>query len=281
MDIELGVKAQVAARRSGHPWLEGDHLALEPGPQLFTDWRYVLPGEIGAMGPYWAEPDGTPIPLRPMGRYGPAGSIRPRTLRAQRRAQRYPHRRDYGSAGRAVAERVRPLGEGLFTAMGCTRLGSTAAPARPSVPCGTPNPATGTKYGGKRECQFDWRRRTRGCRPRTHGDIFRSFCAQLRKATKCSSAAASPTDGEARRQILEHFARERPDDIHPLGGDFRYLSGMWGAASPDGVRWTVLPGPLVIHYSDTTNVVLLRRATAALRLVRPLQRIRPPLYWPG
>ena len=64
MDIELGVKAQVAARRSAHPWLEGDHLALEPGPQLFTDWRHVLPGEIGAMGPYWAEPDGTPIPLR-------------------------------------------------------------------------------------------------------------------------------------------------------------------------------------------------------------------------
>ena len=28
-----------------------------------------------------------------------------------------------------------------------------------------------------------------------------------------------PTDGEVRRQILEHFARERPDDIHPLGGD--------------------------------------------------------------
>ena len=64
-----------------------------------------------------------------------------------------------------------------------------------------------------------------------------------------------PTDGEARQQIVEHFARERPDDIHPLGGDFRYLSGMWGATSPDGVYWTVLPGPLVIHYSDTTNVV--------------------------
>ena len=30
---------------------------------------------------------------------------------------------------------------------------------------------------------------------------------------------------------------------------------MWGATSPDGVRWTVLPGPLVIHFSDTTNVV--------------------------
>ena len=41
MDIELGVKAQVAARRSAHPWLEGDHLALGPGPQLFTDWQHV------------------------------------------------------------------------------------------------------------------------------------------------------------------------------------------------------------------------------------------------
>ena len=104
MDIELGVKAQVAARRSGHPWLEGDHLALGPGPQLFTDWRYVLPGEVGAMGPYWAEPDGTPHTAASMGRCGSAGSTRPRALRAQR-AQRYSHRRDHGPAGRAVASR--------------------------------------------------------------------------------------------------------------------------------------------------------------------------------
>jgi hypothetical protein len=30
---------------------------------------------------------------------------------------------------------------------------------------------------------------------------------------------------------------------------------MWGATSPDGVHWTALAGPLVLHYSDTTNVV--------------------------
>ena len=86
MDIELGIKAQVAARRSGHPWLEGDHLALEPGPQLFTDWRHVLPGEIGAMGPYWGRTGRHSHTVASMGRCGSAGSTHQCALRAQRRA---------------------------------------------------------------------------------------------------------------------------------------------------------------------------------------------------
>ena len=108
MDIELGVKAQVAARRSAHPWLEGDHLALGPGPQLFTDWRYVLPGEVGAMGPYWAGPDGTPIPLRLWDDVDRRDQpIRARFVPSDV-AQRYPHRRGNGAAGRAVASGCAP-----------------------------------------------------------------------------------------------------------------------------------------------------------------------------
>ena len=53
--ITLGTKAQAAARRAGTPWMEGDELRLAPGPHLFLDWRYVLPGEVGAVGPYWAD----------------------------------------------------------------------------------------------------------------------------------------------------------------------------------------------------------------------------------
>ena len=55
--------------------------------------------------------------------------------------------------------------------------------------------------------------------------------------------------------MAERFMHERPDAFFPLGNDLHHLSGMWGAVSPDGISWTALPGPLVIHYSDTTNVV--------------------------
>ena len=112
----------------------------------------------------------------------------------------------------------------------------------------------GYEYGGERECHFDW-----SAAPEATGhersEIFFDPSASAEESYKMFFRCGVPTDGEARRQIVEHFARERPNDIHPLGGDFRYLSGMWGATSPDGVYWTALPRPLVIHYSDTTNVV--------------------------
>ena len=62
--MRLGPRARAHERRAGHPWLPSSNLHLSRGPHLFLDWRFVLPGEIGLMGPYWAAPDGQPIPLR-------------------------------------------------------------------------------------------------------------------------------------------------------------------------------------------------------------------------
>ena len=55
-----------------------------------------------------------------------------------------------------------------------------------------------------------------------------------------------PKDLETRRQLIEAFVQKRPDDVYAPGGNFDHLSGMWGATSPDGVRWTALAGPLVL-----------------------------------
>jgi hypothetical protein len=66
--------------------------------------------------------------------------------------------------------------------------------------------------------------------------------------------SAVPGDPETRERTLREYVRERPDDIYLAGHSLDHLSAMWGAVSPDGVGWTVLPEPLVIHYSDTTNV---------------------------
>ena len=63
------------------------------------------------------------------------------------------------------------------------------------------------------------------------------------------------TDAD-KRSVIEAFARTRPNDIYPaVGESLDYLAGMFGAVSPDGIHWKAIPGPLVIHYSDTTNVV--------------------------
>ena len=61
---------------------------------------------------------------------------------------------------------------------------------------------------------------------------------------------------EHQKRIVEEFQRTRPDDIYPIfGTDLERLAAMYGAVSPDGIHWKGIPGPLVIHYSDSTNVV--------------------------
>ena len=62
--MKLGARARAHGRRAGHPWLPSSNLHLSDGPHLFLDWRFVLPGELGLIGPYWAARDGSPIPLR-------------------------------------------------------------------------------------------------------------------------------------------------------------------------------------------------------------------------
>lgn len=58
--------------------------------------------------------------------------------------------------------------------------------------------------------------------------------------------------GYVSSDALAKFRKERPDDIDPiaLGGPW----GLFGATSPDGLRWTPMPDPLVIQNSDTHNV---------------------------
>ena len=53
---------------------------------------------------------------------------------------------------------------------------------------------------------------------------------------------------------LEEFRRERPDAVDPgaivPGGAY----ALCGAVSPDGLSWTALPAPLLLQFTDTTQV---------------------------
>lgn len=252
MNDRLGSKARAAARRVGHPWVEGDDLHLGPGPQLLTDWRFVLPGEVGTGNTYWAQPDGTRMPLRLWddpewrdrefaARYvagdAPSG-IRIVAMPADREG---PFTLG-GPPGRRVIYR-----DGLYQAW-YSRGGNEA-----SRPVCYAESSDGYDFGGERECTFDFR-----AAPDVEGnersEIFLDPSTPEDERYKMLFRARVPGDLESRRRLVEEYMRERPDDAHVPADDLGRLSGMWGATSPDGVRWTVLPGPLVLHYSDTTNV---------------------------
>jgi hypothetical protein len=54
--------------------------------------------------------------------------------------------------------------------------------------------------------------------------------------------------GHISPEAKEAFLRRRPADLDPAGKD-----ALYGAVSPDGLRWTPIPEPLVLVNSDTQN----------------------------
>lgn len=58
------------------------------------------------------------------------------------------------------------------------------------------------------------------------------------------------------REVYEEYIRRRPGDVDPKShrADVGLYIGVRGAVSPDGLRWSVLPQPLVMLHSDTQNI---------------------------
>lgn len=56
----------------------------------------------------------------------------------------------------------------------------------------------------------------------------------------------------------EAYAAKYPDEVDTMArrrdvGGYRCVFGFFGAVSPDGLRWTALPEPLMIQHADTLN----------------------------
>jgi hypothetical protein len=71
-------------------------------------------------------------------------------------------------------------------------------------------------------------------------------------------------------EILDRYRDERPEETDPHS--IRKEGHVWavcGGVSPDGIRWTALPEPLLVHTSDTHNIchydTVLRRYVAYVR----------------
>jgi len=69
---------------------------------------------------------------------------------------------------------------------------------------------------------------------------------------------------EISREAFEQYRKRRPDDWEPRAllhvEETGKVSCIRGAVSPDGIRWTKLPDPLVVEYSDTEIVAYYDRA---------------------
>jgi len=60
--------------------------------------------------------------------------------------------------------------------------------------------------------------------------------------------------GHISQEALARYREQRPDDIDPMAAAWTRVSALFGAVSPDGLRWTQLPEPLLVQTSDTHNV---------------------------
>jgi len=82
-----------------------------------------------------------------------------------------------------------------------------------------------------------------------HGvSVFLDPHAQADERYKALWFAEIPPGDRAR------LARERPDDVDPRAGAEGPRRGVYGATSPDGLRWHVGPEPLALYGSDTLQV---------------------------
>ena len=251
--IRLGPAGEAALRRVGQPWLPGIHLELTPGPHMFLDWRFVQPGEVGLSGPRWTDAAGTPLPLRlwdhpQHGGRDPGARFEPRDVPtgirlAAQSADRegpFPHR---GPPGQRILEV-----HGSYLTWYSTATGEQTVPLR----CASSDDAYSWRDLG--ECRFDWSACPEAA-GRQRSEIFLDPSGPDDERFKMFFRAAIPGAQADKRRLVERFLKERPESVVTVGRSVDHLSGMWGAVSADGISWRGLPGPLVLHYSDTTNIV--------------------------
>lgn len=252
MAAELGVKAKANLRRMGYPWMIGNDLRVPPGPRLLLDWHYVLCGEIGVAGPYWGTAEDSPLPLR----LWQSEEWRDRPVDARY----FP--RDVAQGVRIVAEEAekldpfppeRPPGRMIILDEGTYRTWCWPHEGSEDQSISHAESRDGLDWDDPAPCSFDWSA-SPGLEGTERPEIFLDPSAPEEERFKMFFRDGIPGGEEGKQKVVDEYLRTRPDDIHPLHENFEYVSAMWGAVSPDGIHWKGLPGPLALHYSDTTNV---------------------------
>jgi hypothetical protein len=229
---------------------------------LFHDLRWILCSDL-----VWRAPDGNVPPLNePSGEHQRVVAERGMVpygfrLVAQRPTEHRPLRRGGGKVDatkgvpqtfNAPASDVSPwrwrtvYDSGVYRAWSCRVLDHAAIGAKIEIAC------------QESDNGFDWRVVATSIVPSPggpHTDGFTVFvdpaapAAERYKAVFC---APPPADQNA--SMYHQYMRVQRHNRIPRFSE-KWVMAMYGLVSPDGLKWSLLPDHLMVHYSDTDTSV--------------------------
>jgi len=220
-----------------------------PEKMLFTDVRHILCGDL-----QWLAPDGGALPLnRPPEPPVQATAAPGRVPRGIRLAARPARKTDPVPEGTPVGRVIHD--GGVYRSW---RL-------EPNYPSGqdigaysTGDPEAVAICARESDDGFEWRECSRceiDAPGQTGFDGFTCFIDPIapgRERYKAVYMAVAP-DAE-REGLWRRYRQVHPRHRHvSLNED--YITCIYGAVSPDGLHWTAIPEPLLIHKSDTDTSV--------------------------
>ena len=274
MDINWGPVARNTIRNSMRPengyQVEGGAwgLGLPPGPHLFTDWRLVLAGDVWG-GFHWASKEtGEHMPVRVHDAEGELadGPIAARMVPgdgpdgvrivAQEAMKSDPFPQE-GPPGQVIRD------GGVYRTWYSPRRPWERRSAKFEGTVVHAESNDGYSWGEPTVCVFDWR----AC-PEVDASesisVFVDPSAPVSERYKLVflGSCTKPEYQERRREVLETIFSERPDGVDPTALQVTsdqstplIQYARYGAVSPDGLGWKVLPEPLMIVRSDAQNTV--------------------------
>jgi hypothetical protein len=246
---------------------------LDPGPHLFIDWRYILPGRTG-----YSTPDGQGIDLfgETLKRKvdideivahseGAPGQIRLEVEPAQRIGPVVPNDKPWEymlgycslvpweGRYRIYYEAVPPNGSATSSLLCLAESSDGRTWEKPELGL--------VEFEGSKRNNIVYGGPVSG-----HGfhgsSVFLDPAAPAEQRFKCAYMAQS------NKEDFERFMAANPGSVTPIGAQKRYLIRC--AASADGLRWKPLDGAILGHMSDTGNVIqynpVLKRYVAYVRM---------------
>lgn len=185
---------------------------------VFTNWYYIRPGDLD-----WVDASGKSVYVN--GSEGPLGA----TYRGV----------DTPRGIRLVAQKPE-------------RTGPRSGPSRIRQDKGLLRGWAGNAYFESVDGKA-WEKKADLVNAPDIGNVFIDPSAPEAERYKCVWVDDGITAAE-----FEAYRKKRPDDWEPRAllhyAETQKVSGIRGAVSPDGIRWTKIPEPLVIEYSDTELV---------------------------
>ena len=223
-------------------------LSLSSGPHLFLDWRFIQPGMPSYLSkegkPYGlVEPDELGEIEAVVGRHrdsyaGPQEIPAGIRIEAEMAAKSDPFDNDQDAPGHTTI-----FDGNIYRTWGVKSCSESR---------------DGFEWGGHQPYSFDWSDCEVQWDAGVGATVFIDPHAEdsERYKTVMMTLARDVKGGkEFMHRVAEDFLSNRPDEVDPNSLQPFYFHIIFGAVSPDGIHWKVLPDQLMMQVSDTLNVL--------------------------